>query len=123
MNTAKILLVDDDESLHPLFQKAFKDFKLIEIKTISSSKGALELINQESFDLLILDLMMPDINGKQMLEILNEKGYQIPIIFLTGLSKPEEIRDLTATGAKGVITKPFKIGNLAGQIMNIWSTF
>ena len=64
--------------------------------------------------------MMPEISGKEMFKILRDKGNQIPIIFLTGLSKPEEIKELTDLGAKGVISKPFKIGALAGQIIDIW---
>lgn len=115
-----ILLVDDDESLHPLFQKAFKEFKQIKITTASSSNEAFNIINNGDIDLLILDLMMPDISGKDMYKILQDKGNKIPIIFLTGLSKPEEIKELTNLGAKGVIAKPFKMGTLAGQIIEIW---
>jgi two-component system, OmpR family, response regulator len=115
-----ILLVDDDESLHPLFQRAFKDFSQIKINTASSSNAAFNIINKGGIDLLILDLMMPEISGKEMYKILQNKGNKIPIIFLTGLSKPEEIKELTDLGAKGVITKPFKIGSLAGQIIEIW---
>ena len=115
-----ILLVDDDESLHPLFQRAFKEFKQIKITTASSSNEAFNIINNGDIDLLILDLMMPDISGKDMYKILQDKGNKIPIIFLTGLSKPEEIKELTDLGAKGVISKPFKIGALAGQIIDIW---
>ncbi len=116
----KILLVDDDKSLHPLFQKAFKNFNQIKTITASSSNEAFNLINNGDIDLLILDLMMPEISGKDMFKILQEKGNQIPIIFLTGLSRPEEIKELTDLGAKGVISKPFKIGSLAGQIIDIW---
>lgn len=119
----KILLVDDDESLHPLFKKAFSDFKETEVITASSSKEAFKIIENGSIDLLILDLMMPEINGIEILKTLKNQKNQIPIIFLTGISKSDEIKELMDLGAKGVISKPFKIGLLAGQIMNIWCSF
>lgn len=119
----KILLVDDDESIHPIFKKAFKNSKEIEIITKSSSKEALQILDIGGIDLLILDLMMPEINGVEVFKILKEKKNQIPVIFLTGISKPAEIKELIDLGAKGVISKPFKMGNLAGQIMEIWSKF
>ncbi len=119
-NPNSILIVDDDESLHPLFLMAFKKFSLIKITISSNSKDALKKIEQGNFDLLLLDLMMPEINGKEIFEMVRKKGFKIPIFFLTGLSKPEEIKELTDLGAQGVITKPFKIPNLAGQIMDLW---
>ena len=115
-----ILIVDDDESLHPLFSMAFKKFPSIKILISSSSKDALKKIEQGNIDLLMLDLMMPEINGKELFEMVRKKELKIPIIFLTGLSKPEEVKELIDLGAQGVITKPFKVPNLAGQIMDIW---
>ncbi len=112
-----ILIVDDDESLHPLFKKGLKDFKL---KILSSSKEALKYLEKEKVDLILLDWMMPELNGKQLLEEIRKNGIQIPIIFLTGLSKPEEIQELKRLDAQGVITKPFKLSELSGQVMEIW---
>lgn len=123
INPEKILFVDDDESIHPLVKMAFKTHKDIEINFCHSAKEAQDTLKAFKPDLILLDSMMPDISGKEFKKTLSEDKNlkDIPVIFLTGLDSEKEIESLKKTGAIEVICKPFKIKELAGQVLEIWS--
>lgn len=118
----KILFVDDDESIHPLVKMAFKSHKEIDVNFCFSAKEAQEVLKGFKPDLILLDSMMPEISGKEFKKILSkdENLKDIPVVFLTGLDSEKEIDGLKKLGAIEVICKPFKIKELAGQVLDIW---
>lgn len=78
----KILVVDDEKNILMLYQSELED-EGYEVVAASSGKEALELFDKEKPDLVTLDIMMPDIDGIQVLRQLKEKNPNIPVIMLT----------------------------------------
>lgn len=114
----KILLVDDDEGVLKTLDMIFSLFGL---KTDHASCGteALALVKDHSFDLIILDVSMPGMNGIDVLRRLREKPetFQVPVIMLSGQSEPEVKRQALALGAMEYVTKPFDLFQFR-QVLN-----
>lgn len=112
---AKILLVEDDISLidgleYSLIKNGF------EIKIAMSLKEAWELLGEESFDLLLLDVSLPDGTGFALCEGVRKRGNRVPVIFLTAMDEEVNIIRGLDDGGDDYITKPFKLGELCSRI-------
>jgi len=102
-----ILIVDDDERILKLL-KQFLGKNGYEVSTAISVAKAEGYIQETSFDLLMLDVMMPGITGIDFAKKIKSAGMHVPIILLTALSEPEErVRGLES-GADDYLTKPFE---------------
>lgn len=101
----KILVVDDEKEIADLVALYMKN-ENYHVFTFYRGKDALECIEKETFDLAILDIMLPDVSGLVLCQKIREK-YQYPIIMLT--AKGEEIDKITGLtlGADDYVTKPF----------------
>lgn len=112
----KILLVEDDE---PLRQSLTEQLQLHEeFATTIAGTGAeaLQLAKDEHFDLLILDVGLPDMDGRELCRLLRRAEVKSPIIMLTGAdSEADTILGLDS-GANDYITKPFRLGVLLARI-------
>ena len=103
---AKILLVDDDPVLLKLYDTRLeKDGH--EVSVTTNGEEALETLKNFSADLIILDLMMPKVNGFKFLEQVkkNENTKSIPIIVFSSLIRPEQVEYLKKLGVKDTINK------------------
>jgi len=103
----RILVVDDDEMVLMALEELLKP-EGYDIEAVSSGVEALKRLDEESYDLLILDVIMPEINGFELCERIREKEKykEIPIVFLTAKSRDEDkIRGLEA-GANLFLSKP-----------------
>ena len=110
----KILIIDDEKEIADLIELYLKNENYSVFK-FYSALDALESINSTEFDLAVLDIMLPDINGFTLCQKIREK-YNYPIIMLT--AKNEETDKITGLtlGADDYITKPFKPLELAARI-------
>ena len=95
----KILIIEDEKPLSRAL-----DLKLTHegflVKTLFNGEGFLPLVQSEDFSLIICDLIMPKVDGFEVLQMIKENNIKIPIIILTNLSQPEDekrVRDLGAT--------------------------
>ena len=116
----KVLVVDDDRDTQILLRQVLSNLG-IDVRTTASGRRALELAQQDKFDLILLDLKLPGgMDGYQVLTQLkqNEQTAAIPVIVLTGSLTTEEIkrRKVLALGADRFMTKPFEINDLVGEI-------
>ena len=112
----KILLLEDDVSLIDGLSYSLKknDFDTTIARTV---KEALHLLNEISkFDLLILDVTLPDGTGFEVCEKVREQNTQIPIIFLTASDEEVNVIRGLDSGGDDYITKPFKLGELCSRI-------
>jgi adenylate cyclase len=113
----RILVVDDNQSNRDLLQR-----RLVheghEVVSVESGRKALDLLPGESFDLILLDLMMPDMNGIEVLEQLkaDERFYGIPVIMISGLSETEAVIRCIEAGAEDYLPKPFSLVLLRARI-------
>ncbi len=112
----KILLVDDDEALRQSLSEQLRLHE--EFSTVEAGNGgdALELVKQEYFDAILLDVGLPDMDGREVCRLMRRNGVKSPIIMLTAAeSDADTILGLDA-GANDYVTKPFKLGVLLARL-------
>lgn len=103
----RILIVDDDELILIALEELLKPYGY-EVQTISKPLQALERLQGEKFDLLVLDVIMPDLDGFQLCRrIRSLEGYkETPIIFLTAKSRDQDRQKGLEVGANLFLSKP-----------------
>jgi excisionase family DNA binding protein len=114
----RILVVDDDEQIVELFSDVLERDGRFEVRTASTGYDAGVMTNEFRPDLMILDYMLPDINGNVVCETVrkNESMQGMKIIIVSGVVNRSEIEDLLASGADEFIKKPFNIEHLLQRI-------
>jgi CheY-like chemotaxis protein len=108
----KILLVDDEEDLRVLVSSIVADLGY-EVETATDGLSAIEKAEQDPPDLILLDLLLPGIDGLTVLRYLRESGCSAPIVLLTACSDERTIRKALREGASGYVPKPFRIHELS----------
>jgi DNA-binding response OmpR family regulator len=114
--TRKILIVDDDDGLREsiIDQLALHDD--FQAMTANTAAAGLEALKKEHVDLLLLDVGLPDMDGREMCKLVRRNGFKGPIVMLTGqASDSDTILGLDA-GANDYIAKPFKFGVLLARL-------
>ncbi len=112
---AHLLYVEDDESLSFVTRDNL-ELQGYQITACDDGEKALEIIRNQTFDLCILDVMLPEVDGFTLAEEIRKKDTEVPIIFLTAKSlKEDKIRGLKL-GGDDYITKPFSIEELILKI-------
>jgi DNA-binding response OmpR family regulator len=115
-NVRKILLVDDDEELRESLREQLALHDEFEVITAGTAGKGVEAAKGDHLDLLILDVSLPDMDGREACKLLRKSGFKAPIIMLTGnVSDADMILGLDA-GANDYITKPFKFAVLLARI-------
>jgi two-component system, OmpR family, response regulator len=119
----KIMFVDDDTELHPIVEKGFKNFYAIDSLLCASGKEAISKVQDFNPNLIILDAMMPEMDGIAVMKELskNPKTKNIPIIFLTGKDRVVELEEMLALGPIGIILKPIFLKTFAQEVQEIWT--
>ncbi len=116
--TVRVLVVDDEPNIRDLISMALR-YQGFAVGTASNGREALASVTEFRPHLMILDIMLPDIDGFDIAERVNALRFDIPIIFLTARDTTEDkIRGLT-TGGDDYITKPFSLEELVARIRNI----
>lgn len=108
---AKLLLVEDDESLGFVIKDNLEEAGF-EVVWAKSGDKAIEKINEASFDLAILDVMLPGVDGFGVFEFIKSKNYSYPVIFMTAKSLNEDRIFGLKMGADDYISKPFAMEEL-----------
>lgn len=120
---SKILVVDDEEDICEILQYNLEKAGY-EVKTASSSEEALYMIPKESFDLLILDIMLGGISGLKLAKLLREDyKNNIPIIFVTALDTEPDILNGFKTGGDDYIPKPFSVKEVVARVGAVLSRY
>ena len=118
----KILYAEDEEDIRAIAQIALEDIGGFSVRYCSNGKKILEAAKEYTPDLLLLDVMMPEMDGPTTLRELrkNPDFIKIPAIFMTAKIQSNEIADYKSIGAIDVIKKPFDPLTLATSIKNAW---
>ena len=113
-NRPVILAVDDEETMLKLLRV---NLPLDGYGVITASDGvsALELLEKHQPDMVILDIMMPGLNGFQVLDLIRQRS-NVPVIMLTARGDVTTVRDTLALGADDYVRKPFSILELTARI-------
>jgi two-component system OmpR family response regulator len=115
MKIKKILLAEDDENLGTLLRN-YLNVKQFETTLSVDGIEALEQFRKEEFDICILDIMMPAMDGITLAKEIRKTKPDIPVIFLTAKNLKEDIIEGFKTGADDYITKPFSMEELIYRI-------
>ena len=115
-NARTILLVDDDDELRDQLREQLGLYDEFSVITGANAAQALEKAKAEQVDLVILDVQLPDMDGREACKLLRKNGFKSPIIMLTGnVSDADMILGLDS-GANDYVTKPFKFAVLLARI-------
>ncbi len=115
MNTqAKILIVDDDEAITGLLREVL-EVEGFATHECFSGKGALDALACEDFDLVLLDIMMPGMNGFETCQRIRENS-DVPVVFLTAKNEESDLVLGFSLGADDYIVKPFKPRELVARV-------
>tara|TARA_A100001234_G_C12624562_1_gene385479 strand:- start:1249 stop:1920 length:672 start_codon:yes stop_codon:yes gene_type:complete len=109
-----VLLVDDDEDFANSLSRLLKKFDINTVNELRTS-GAEKQIKKSHFDVILLDVMMPEENGFQFLPTIR-KISNVPVIMLTALREEDNLVNGLDLGADDYITKPFKINELVARL-------
>lgn len=111
----RALIVDDEESILQLVAMALR-YDGWEVQTASSGEEGLERLRSFNPDVAVLDIMLPDIDGVQLLSRVRGEGYLVPVLFLTALdSVDDRVNGLTA-GGDDYMVKPFSLEELIARL-------
>lgn len=113
---AKILLVEDEINIASFIERGLQEFGH-EVRVANDGQAGWELVQQEDFQLLILDIIMPKMNGLQLCKQYRQTyGYQSPVIMLTALGTTDDIVNGLDVGADDYLVKPFALEELHARI-------
>jgi len=115
---AKILLVEDDATLGYILQE-YLEMKNFSVHWSQNGIEGLKALKKERFDLCILDVMMPEMDGFTMAGKMKEAGYHIPLLFLTAKSLKVDVLKGFSLGADDYIIKPVEEEELVARIQAI----
>lgn len=121
MQINTVMLVDDEEDIRVVAELSLS--QVGQWKTIVADSGttALEMAATHQPDVILLDVMMPGMDGPQTLQQLRQQDEtkHIPVIFLTAKVQPREVNEYLELGASGVVAKPFDPMSLPNEIRSI----
>lgn len=118
MAQGKLLLVEDDERLSSVLKKGLEEKGLI-VEVAYDGHMGLRLFENNDFDLLIVDLILPGINGLELSKVIRKSSPKIPIIMLTALGTTDDKLEGFDAGADDYLVKPFDIRELFARIKSL----
>lgn len=119
--TRTVLVIDDDDDIREIAQLALELGGSWTVLTASSGPEGVAIAGASHPDAILLDVMMPGVDGPRTLELLQASATacEIPVVFLTAKSRPAERDRLMALGVSGVLAKPFDPMTLSEQVATI----
>ncbi|HPN93259.1 MAG: Alkaline phosphatase synthesis transcriptional regulatory protein PhoP [bacterium ADurb.Bin236] len=121
MQVKKVLLIDDEKDIRTVADISLRRIGNFDVTLVENGKEGLSAAAAIRPDVILLDMMMPEMDGITVLKKLKEnpETRDIPVIFMTARVRDKEKTEYEAHGAKGVIDKPFDPLSLAGQVRKI----
>jgi CheY-like chemotaxis protein len=118
----RILLADDEPDILEISRIALETVGGFEVSVCSSGRALLERLTDFEPDLIVVDVLMPDMTGPDVLQEIRRRPELngVPVVYLTGVIQEDELEGLRETGVADVILKPFNPMTLADRINEIW---
>jgi two-component system OmpR family response regulator len=118
MSGARVLLVDDEDTLRSMLEAALR-YSGFDVSSTGDGRTALDLVHRTAPDLILLDVMLPDLDGFEVCRRLKATGSTIPIVFLSARASTEEkVRGLTL-GGDDYLAKPFCLEELVARVATV----
>jgi DNA-binding response OmpR family regulator len=115
-NTRTILLVDDDNDLRESLREQLALHEEFNVLAAPTATKGIEVARAGPADLVLLDVMLPDMDGREACKLLRKNGFKSPVIMLTANDSDADVILGLDSGANDYITKPFKFGVLLARI-------
>lgn len=122
----RVLYVEDDPDIREIASLALCDVGGLELLACESGARALREVDGFAPQLILLDVMMPEMDGPQTLQALRDQGSvtdQTAVAFMTAKVHPEELARYRDLGVSEVISKPFDPMSLANNVRTVWERF
>lgn len=119
---SRVLCVEDDPDIRVILEFSLRTVGGYEVLCCAGGRAALDQVQAFQPDLVLLDVMMPDLTGPETLVALREMPAMtgVPVVFLTAKAMPDELEHLLRLGATGLIVKPFDPMSLPNDIKPFW---
>lgn len=120
----KILYVEDDEDIQRIVRMSLELIGKMSVEIVGNSMNAIEAMKVYQPDLVLLDWMMPEMDGPTLFRRMKEDPdvADLPVVFITAKASSRELEELITLGAKGTISKPFSPKDLPNQLRTLWDT-
>ena len=115
MANPKILIVDDEPNIRDLLTTTLR-FQGFAVQSVSNGAGTISAVLAEEPDLIVLDVMLPDMNGFSVTKRLRAAGYTSPILFLTAKDDTQDKITGLTVGGDDYVTKPFSLDEIVARI-------
>ncbi len=115
---ARILAIDDDGAMLSIIRKLLEREKF-DVTTANGGQEGMNAFNRTSFDLVLLDIDMPEVSGFEVLRHIRSRSSDVKVIMVTGLDDLEHGIQSMDSGANGYITKPFGVGDFIHEVKRI----
>lgn len=115
-NTRKILIVDDDKDLAQSLAEQLALHEEFSAATASNASAAFSLVRADHFDMVLLDVALPDMDGREACRLLRKNGFRHPIIMLTAQDSDADTILGLESGANDYVSKPFRFAVLLARI-------
>ena len=116
----KVLVVEDEEALAKVLKMRL-EIEGFEVRTAGDGREALRLIGRQRPDIVVCDLMMPVMDGKEVTRVIKSdaKLKSIPVLILSALKRDKDVNEVMALGADGFAAKPFDSKELTKRIRDL----
>jgi DNA-binding response OmpR family regulator len=114
--TKKIIIIDDDDMLRDTLKEQFSLHDEFSVTDASTATAGVKAVKADHADLVILDVNLPDMDGREACKILRRNGYRGPVIMLTGQTSDSDTILGLDSGANDYVAKPFRFGVLLARI-------
>ncbi|HEY8593928.1 MAG TPA: response regulator transcription factor [Devosiaceae bacterium] len=116
MNKRRLFIIDDDEDLRSTLVEQLNHYREFDISEAGTARDALDRAKSQHVDLMILDVGLPDMDGREAVKILRRSGFKSPILMLTGHDTDSDQILGLESGANDYVTKPFRFSVLLARI-------
>ena len=114
--TKKIIIIDDDDMLRETLKEQFSLHDEFAVTDVANATAGVKAVKADHADLVLLDVNLPDMDGREACKIIRRNGYKGPVIMLTGQGSDSDTILGLDSGANDYVTKPFRFGVLLARI-------
>lgn len=115
-NACQLLIVDDEAELRDILSEQLILTGDFEVTAVDNGASAIEAVQENRFDIVIMDVGLPDIDGREAVRVMRRNGFRAPIIMLTGHAEDADTIQGLEAGANDYVIKPFRFAVLLARI-------
>lgn len=125
MSLKKILYAEDERDIQIIVQITLEAYSDLDLKICDNGKLLLDCVEDYKPDLILLDIMMPVMDGMTTFRNLklNDRTKDIPVVFITAKAQVKELEMYKSLGILGIIVKPFETTTLTNKIQELWGIY